>query len=95
VRIVLISMGPQGAVIADNSSALYAPALKVSLKNSVGAGDSMLAGVISGLVSKKPLVELLKIAVATATASIVQEGTGLSSDETLLEYYDQVEVREI
>lgn len=48
-RNVLISMAGEGAVFIDETGAVYkSPAPKGTVVNSVGAGDSMVAGFISG-----------------------------------------------
>ena len=46
---MLISMGGKGAVLIDEHGNVYeADAPKGELKNSVGAGDSMVAGFMAG-----------------------------------------------
>lgn len=50
-RNVLVSMAGEGAVlVAEDGSVHASPAPKGELVNSVGAGDSMVAGFISGLI---------------------------------------------
>ncbi|MFT8871523.1 MAG: 1-phosphofructokinase [Sporolactobacillus sp.] len=44
---VIVSMGGKGAVYIDSDRCLFAPPAKGTLVNSVGAGDSMVAGFLS------------------------------------------------
>ena len=52
-RNVLISMAGDGAIlINENNEILKSKAPKGEVKNSVGAGDSMVAGFIAGYIKK-------------------------------------------
>ncbi|MDF2910776.1 MAG: pfkB [Sporolactobacillus laevolacticus] len=44
---VIVSMGGKGAIYIDKDEYLYAPPAKGVLKNSVGAGDSLVGGFLS------------------------------------------------
>lgn len=44
---VIVSMGGKGAIYIDRKECLFAPPAKGTLKNSVGAGDSLVAGFLS------------------------------------------------
>lgn len=69
-RNVLLSMGEEGAVLfseADGMFRLDAPHAKVC--NTVGAGDSMLGGFLSGIVRGLSPAECLRLAVASGSAT--------------------------
>lgn len=69
-RNVLVSMGGDGALLIDeNGKRHYAPAPKGKLKNSVGAGDSMVAGFMSGYFNHQDYDEAFKWGVCTGSAS--------------------------
>lgn len=77
VEIVLVSMGGRGILlVADGKEYLGVPPA-VKVESTVGAGDSSVAGFISGLVSGKDLKQCLKYAVAAGTATTLQQGTAL------------------
>jgi 1-phosphofructokinase len=95
VSIVLVSLGADGALLADRDHAYYSPGLKINVVNTVGAGDAMLAGALYALLNKKSSDEVLKFAAAAAAASVSQEGTGLSDASVIPKFYDTIEVREI
>lgn len=95
IDIVAVSLGEQGAMIIDKNNALYAPAAKVKVKSTVGAGDCMIAGMLRGLKNRKPLDEILKLGVASAASSLIQEGTALIDTVAMEEIYSSISVRPI
>lgn len=67
---VLVSMGGDGALLLDeNGRRHYAPAPKGTLKNSVGAGDSMVAGFMTGYLNTGDYGTAFKTGVCTGSAS--------------------------
>jgi 1-phosphofructokinase len=67
---VLISMGGKGAVlVADDNKVYMAEAPKGTLKNSVGAGDSMVAGFIAGWLKEHNYEDAFKMGIAAGSAS--------------------------
>eukprot|EP00828_Plagiopyla_frontata_P041996 TRINITY_DN6154_c0_g1_i2.p1 TRINITY_DN6154_c0_g1~~TRINITY_DN6154_c0_g1_i2.p1 ORF type:complete len:338 (-),score=61.14 TRINITY_DN6154_c0_g1_i2:492-1505(-) len=71
---VLISMAGDGAIlIPENGKPQKREVPKGVLKNSVGAGDSMVAGFIYGYLKNKDIYEAFKIAIATGSASAFSE----------------------
>lgn len=67
---VLVSMAGEGAVlVAEDGSIFKTPAPKGVVKNSVGAGDSMVAGFIAGYLNSGNYVEAFKMGVCTGSAS--------------------------
>lgn len=76
---VILSLGKEGSVFADESSLYRAKSIKGQAVNSVGAGDSMLAGFIYGLKYSMSKLEAYKLAVAAATASAFSKDIGEKS----------------
>lgn len=73
-RNVLISMGGQGAVFVSETGDVYmAEAPKGELKNSVGAGDSMVAGFVTGWIMKGDYEYAFRMGVSTGSASAFSE----------------------
>lgn len=67
---VLVSMGGQGAVLAAADGRIYeAEAPKGELKNSVGAGDSMVAGFLTGWLKTQSYEEAFRYGVGAGSAS--------------------------
>jgi len=70
-RNVLISRGAEGAVLLDENGAVYKkPAPAVKAVNTVGAGDSMVAGFLAGIEKGSEYALSLAIAAGSATASM-------------------------
>lgn len=71
---VCVSMGGKGAIlVADDGNVYKAKAPDGKLKNSVGAGDSLVAGFLSGWIEKKDYEYAFRKGVATGSASAFSE----------------------
>ncbi|WP_244832939.1 1-phosphofructokinase [Clostridium sp. BJN0001] len=71
---VLISMAGDGAILLPHSGQpIKREVPKGTLKNSVGAGDSMVAGFLCGYLKNKDLNEAFKMGIATGSASAFSE----------------------
>jgi 1-phosphofructokinase len=80
-RNVLISMAGDGAILVDESGETYISAPpKGIVKNSVGAGDSMVAGFVAGYLKNNSYEEALKMGLATGSASAFSEGLATEED---------------
>jgi 6-phosphofructokinase 2 len=77
IEILVVSVGANGASIISKSEYLHVHAPRVPVKSTVGAGDSLLSGVVFALDSGHTLKEVLKWGVACGTATTMNEGTGL------------------
>ncbi|SFG05387.1 1-phosphofructokinase [Lachnospiraceae bacterium C7] len=86
-RNVLISMAGDGAVlVTEDGQEFRAEAPKGDLKNSVGAGDSMVAGFVAGYMTKKDYFEAFKMGVCTGSASAFSEELATKAEvEALLD----------
>jgi 1-phosphofructokinase len=74
-RNVLISMAGDGAILVDETGKVYkmgVPSGKV--KNSVGAGDSMVAGFIAGYLRSGDYQTALRLGTAAGSATAFSEG---------------------
>lgn len=73
-RNVLISMAGEGAVlVAETGDVMMSKAPKGIVKNSVGAGDSMVAGFIAGWYEKQDYVHAFKMGISAGSASAFSE----------------------
>lgn len=74
-RNVLISMAGDGAILVTEDGETFISATpKGTVKNSVGAGDSMVAGFIAGYLQEGTYENALKMGIATGSASAFSEG---------------------
>lgn len=71
---VLVSMAGEGAIlVTEQGETYFSEAPKGILKNSVGAGDSMVAGFIAGYLNTKDYKEAFKMGICTGSASAFSE----------------------
>ena len=68
VEVVAVSMGGEGALILRGDEILRTPGLRVEVKSTVAAGDSMIAGLAAGFGRKYRLEDAFRLGVAAATA---------------------------
>lgn len=88
-RNVLISMAGDGAIfITENDEVLKSEVPKGKVINSVGAGDSMVGGFISGYLKNNKLEEAFKMGVVTGSASAFSEG--LATKDKVEELLSQI-----
>ena len=95
IGIVLVSMGAKGIVLIGEKEQLLASPPKIEVKNTIGAGDSSVAGFVHGLVKGKSLREALINSVAAGTATTLRPGTALCQKNDFLRLVKEVMVRTI
>ncbi len=93
VAVVAVSLGARGALIVDAQGAWVAQPLRVNVQSTVGAGDSMVAGMVSAI--GKGAAQMLCTGVAAATGSITLPGTALCDEALFAEYLPQVKIEQI
>jgi 6-phosphofructokinase 2 len=76
-EVVVASLGAAGAMLVwqDQCQRLRAPT--VSIKSKVGAGDSMVAGIVLALARGEDIVEAARFGVAAGAAAVMTPGTEL------------------
>ena len=90
---VIISMAGDGALLVTPEAAYFAKPIKDTVKNSVGAGDSMVAGFTGEYVKSGDPIEALKWGVACGTATTFSDD--LATAEFIKETYQKVEVEKL
>lgn len=86
---VLVSMGGEGAVLAAADGRIYrCPAPEGKLINSVGAGDSMVAGFLCGFLETGDYVHAFRMGVAAGSASAFSPE--LATGKEIRELYPRV-----
>lgn len=80
-EVMVISMGPSGAMLVTKDDCFESPSPKVKRKSTVGAGDSMVAGMVYGLHNKMDWEAVLQMGIATGTATTLNPGTELCKKE--------------
>ena len=80
-EIIVTSMAEEGAILVTKNETHRAVPPIVKRKSVVGAGDSMVAGIVLALSQKKTLKEALQYGVACGTAATMNAGTELCHKE--------------
>lgn len=89
-EIVAVSMGPEGAWLVAKDEKHFAVAPKVEKKSTVGAGDSMVAGITFMLQQNRSLKEAIAFGVACGSAATMNEGTQLFKNEDAHRLFAQI-----
>ncbi|MCI2061438.1 MAG: 1-phosphofructokinase [Eubacteriaceae bacterium] len=83
---VLVSMGGDGALLLTaDGDVYYRGSMGDNIRNTVGSGDSMVAGFIAGYFKTKDYQSALKMGVSAGSASACQDG--LATGEQIIEFY--------
>ena len=91
---VLISMGKDGALLIDSKGKIYlSNAPYGDVVNTVGSGDSMVAGFISGYLKTKEYKEALKLGASCGSATAFSSGIGEKKLIDILK--NEIEIKEI
>jgi 6-phosphofructokinase 2 len=86
-EVMVVSMGPAGALLVTHNESVQVPAPTVKKQSTVGAGDSMVAGLVWMLSRGGSLQETVKFGVACGTAATMNPGTQLFKKEDVYQLY--------
>ena len=87
-EIVVVSLGAEGAILVTQDETHFVKAPKVAKKSTVGAGDSMVGGMVWALSQNKSMKEVTQWGVCCGTAATMNEGTQLFKLEDAKRLFD-------
>ena len=87
-EIVVVSLGAEGAILVTQDETHFVKAPKVAKKSTVGAGDSMVGGMVWALSQNKSMKEVIQWGVCCGTAATMNEGTQLFKLEDAKRLFD-------
>jgi 6-phosphofructokinase 2 len=90
-EIVVVSLGPQGAVLVTATQTEFVPAPNVIKKSTVGAGDSMVGAMTWALSQGKSMKEVVQWGVACGSAATMNEGTQLFKVEDAKRLFEELQ----
>lgn len=90
-ELVAVSLGAEGAWLVSESEKHFVAAPKVEKKSTVGAGDSMVAGITYALSKHLSLQQALAWGVACGSAATMNGGTQLFNREDAFRLYDLIQ----
>ncbi len=80
-QVMVISKGASGALLVTKNEVLNSPSPTVKKRSTVGAGDSMVAGMVLALSKGWSWIDVLQYGIATGTATTMNPGTELCKKE--------------
>jgi 6-phosphofructokinase 2 len=95
IEVVLVSMGAMGMIMVGEKEQCLASPPEVEVKNTIGAGDSAVAGFVYGLSRGKSLEEALTDAVAAGTATTLRPGTALCQKDDFLKLVSRIQTHTV
>ncbi len=95
VGTVVVSLGEDGALMVDAEHAWRGRGPKIQGQETVGAGDSMVAGLLMGMLGEKPKEEIFRTGLACGTAAVMSPGQQLVKPGTFKRALPRIKVEEI
>lgn len=92
---IVVSMGADGVMWLNQGKWLRAQPPRMNVVSTVGAGDTLVAGLCWGHMQLMPKNDLLRFATALSALAVSQVGVGLTSQEELENIKLQTEVSEL
>jgi 6-phosphofructokinase 2 len=89
-EVLVISLGAAGALLVSGNIAEHISAPTVPIVSKVGAGDSMVAGMVLSLARGKPLRESVLFGLAAGAAAVMTPGTELCRREDAERLYEEM-----
>lgn len=90
IKNVILSRGGEGALLVNKDFVLEASVPKGKLINSIGAGDSMVAGFVAGYTKGMSIEDSFKLAVASGSATAYSYG--LAEKELIEKLYLEINI---
>ena len=85
--VIVVSLGAKGAMLITKDETIQVLSPKIEVKSTVGAGDSMVAGLVLGIAKGYGWKDVLKLGIACGTAATINAGTALCSKEDVARLY--------
>ncbi|MDB5247340.1 MAG: 1-phosphofructokinase family hexose kinase [Segetibacter sp.] len=94
-EVMVISMGASGAMMVTKNEVLQSPSPTVKKRSTVGAGDSMVAGMVLALSKGCSKMEVLQYGIAAGTATTMNPGTELCRREDFEKLYQCLKGKQV
>ena len=93
IKLVVVSMGRQGAMLVEQATTLIATPPAITVKKTFGAGDAMVAGLVTAQIQGLSLADCGRLATAFSVGAIAHLSYNLPARDILWQYYHQVDIR--
>ncbi len=91
-EVIVLSLGARGAVLITREDYLHFHAPVVPIRSKVGAGDSMVGGIVKALAEGRSLPDAARFGVASGSAAVMTPGTQLCRRDDAYRLFDAVTV---
>lgn len=95
IEYVCVSLGADGALLVDAQASYVAKAPPVEVASTVGAGDSMVAGLVAALARGESPGEALRLAVACGSGTASRPGTALFGYQQVQALLGDIDIRRV
>jgi 6-phosphofructokinase 2 len=92
-HIVVVSLGPDGAYVATKDFSELVEAPRIEKRSTVGAGDSMVAGMVYALEKGFNLRQMVRMGIACGCAATMNAGPELLKKEDVEKLYNLMAVK--
>jgi 6-phosphofructokinase 2 len=89
-EVIVISLGAGGAIVVDKHGCERLHSPPVPVKSKVGAGDSMVGGIVLSLVGGQTVSDAVRFGVAAGTAAVMTPGTELCRRQDTERIYEKM-----
>ena len=89
-EIIVVSLNAAGAMLVTNDKSIQIAPPAVNVKSTVGAGDSMVAGIVFALSGGEDIKTAVQYGVACGTAATLNAGTELCHKKDVEILFDQI-----
>lgn len=95
IAAVAVSLGKDGVLVVCGEGVYHGITPDVPVVNTVGCGDSMVAGFAVSMVRREPMKQAIRFAVAVSTANALTKETGSFRQEDLVKLLGQIRVEQL
>ena len=95
VEYAVVSLGDKGALAVSRTESLFAEPPEVAVRSTVGAGDSMVAGLAVALEAGEDLETALRMGAAAAGAAVATEGTQAAPLAVIQKIYKSITIQKV
>jgi 1-phosphofructokinase family hexose kinase len=95
IELVALSLGAGGLLLASRREVVRVIPPEVQVRNAVGAGDALLAGIVSAFEQGLSLKEVARWGVAVGTAAAMHEGVAVGSLDEVERLYPYTQLLQL
>jgi 1-phosphofructokinase family hexose kinase len=95
IELVVVTLGPEGVLLADDTGVIHATVPQVELVNATGSGDLLLAGLAVGMERSAAPREALVLGAACGTAGVTHLLPELPADFDVATWTARIQVHEV